>query len=54
LTSFGATTRYVDEEPHLLIALENLIHASAGAWHRAKRGRYRDDIAIAVAKLGIS
>lgn len=36
---------------HPLIACEDLIHAAAQGWQDDKGGRYRDDIAIAVADL---
>lgn len=36
---------------HPVTAVEHLIFAAANAWQDAKQGRYRDDIAIAVAAL---
>jgi hypothetical protein len=36
---------------HVLIACEELVLEAAGRWQKAKGGRYRDDIAIAVTKL---
>ena len=38
--------------PHPLTACENLIYTAANGWQNDKGGRYRDDIAIAVADLG--
>ncbi|KAL3800323.1 hypothetical protein HJC23_003619 [Cyclotella cryptica] len=37
---------------HPLTACENLIYTAASGWQQDKGGRYRDDIAIAVADLG--
>lgn len=39
---------------HPLLACEDLIHAAAQGWQADKGGRYRDDIAIAVADLEAS
>ena len=36
---------------HPVAAAEHLIFAAANAWQQAKQGRYRDDIAIAVAAI---
>jgi len=36
---------------HPLLACEDLIYAAAQGWQQDKGGRYRDDIAIAVADL---
>lgn len=36
---------------HPLLACEDLIRAAAQGWQEDKGGRYRDDIAIAVADL---
>jgi len=36
---------------HPVTAAEHLIFAAANAWQQAKQGRYRDDIAIAVAAI---
>ena len=38
--------------PHPLTACENLIYTAANGWQNDKGGRYRDDIAIAIADLG--
>lgn len=40
-------------ETHVLTACEMLISAAASEWQRAKQGRYRDDIAIAVSTIRI-
>jgi len=42
---------YEDDGPHLLTACEELIREAARRWEKAKQGRYRDDIAIAVSRL---
>jgi hypothetical protein len=39
------------EASHPLLACEDLIYAAAQGWQKDKGGRYRDDIAIAVADL---
>ncbi len=39
---------------HPLLACEDLIFAAAQGWQEDKGGRYRDDIAIAVADLGLN
>ena len=44
-----ANSLFEKDGPHLLTALEQLIYMSAQGWDQAKQGRYRDDIAIAVA-----
>ena len=38
---------------HPLLVCEDLIYAAAQGWQEDKGGRYRDDIAIAVADLGV-
>lgn len=38
--------------PHPLTACEKLIYTAANGWQNDKGGRYRDDIAIAIADLG--
>merc|ERR1739844_814644 len=48
-----ANSLYVKEGPHPLSACESLITTAASAWWKAKNGRYRDDIAIAVSKLSL-
>lgn len=48
-----AHSLYVNEGPHPLSACESLITTAASAWWKAKNGRYRDDIAIAVSKLSL-
>ena len=48
-----ANSLYVNEGPHPLSACESLITTAASAWWKAKNGRYRDDIAIAVSKLSL-
>jgi len=48
-----AHSLYVDEGPHPLSACESLITTAATAWWKAKDGRYRDDIAIAVSKMNL-
>lgn len=48
-----AHSLYVDEGPHPLSACESLITTAATAWWKAKDGRYRDDIAIAVSKMSL-
>jgi hypothetical protein len=48
-----ATNEITDvEASHPLLACEDLIYAAAQGWQKDKGGRYRDDIAIAVADLG--
>jgi len=49
-----AMSLYIDDAPHPLSACESLITTAASQWYRAKNGRYRDDIAIAVSKLSLS
>jgi len=44
---------YQKDGPHLLTALEQLIYFAASGWEKAKRGTYRDDIAISVSELRI-
>ena len=46
-----ASSLFQKDGPHLLTALEQLIYMSAQGWDQAKQGRYRDDIAIAVAQI---
>lgn len=43
----------VGQTIHLLTACEDLIYAAAQGWQEDKGGRYRDDIAIAVADLEV-
>ena len=38
---------------HPLLACEDLIFAAAQGWQEDKGGRYRDDIAIAIADLEV-
>lgn len=49
-----AISLYEDDGPHPLSACESLITTAASAWWRAKNGRYRDDIAIAISKLSLT
>lgn len=44
---------YGKDGRHVLTACEELISAAATGWQRAKQGRYRDDIAIAVSTIRI-
>lgn len=53
IASTVATSLYADDGPHPLSACETLITTAASAWWQAKNGQYRDDIAIAVSKLGL-
>ena len=46
-----AISMYDKDGPHLMTALEQLIYLAAAGWEHAKRGTYRDDIAIAVVQL---
>ena len=46
------TTEEGTRTPHPLTACENLIYTAANGWQNDKGGRYRDDIAIAIADLG--
>eukprot|EP00550_Attheya_septentrionalis_P008464 CAMPEP_0198283914 /NCGR_PEP_ID=MMETSP1449-20131203/3499_1 /TAXON_ID=420275 /ORGANISM="Attheya septentrionalis, Strain CCMP2084" /LENGTH=438 /DNA_ID=CAMNT_0043980815 /DNA_START=49 /DNA_END=1365 /DNA_ORIENTATION=- len=51
---FHDTTTDIDDDAtrkHVLIACEELVLEAGGRWQKARGGRYRDDIAIAVAKL---
>ncbi|VEU34530.1 unnamed protein product [Pseudo-nitzschia multistriata] len=48
-----ARSMYEDESPHLLTAMEQIIYTAAAGWERAKRGTYRDDIAISVCAIRI-
>ena len=48
-----ATSMYDKDGPHLLTALETQIYVSAAGWEKAKRGEYRDDIAISVSEIRI-
>jgi len=48
-----ASSMYDKEGPHLLTALEQLIYLGAAGWEKAKRGTYRDDIAISVSEIRI-
>lgn len=52
IASTLATSLFHDDT-HLLTACEQLISAAATGWQRAKQGRYRDDIAIAVSTIRI-
>lgn len=47
------TTEEGSRKPHPLTACENLIYTAANGWQNDKGGRYRDDIAIAVADLEV-
>ena len=38
---------------HPLLVCEDLIYAAAQGWQEDKGGRYRDDIAISIADLGV-
>ncbi len=49
-----ANSLYIEDSPHPLSACESLITTAASSWWKAKNGRYRDDIAIAVSKLSLS
>jgi len=42
---------YDGKNSHPLLACEDLIYAAANGWQKDKGGRYRDDIAIAIADL---
>jgi serine/threonine protein phosphatase PrpC len=46
-----ATALYIDDTLHPLSACEALITTAANEWWKAKNGRYRDDIAIAISKI---
>lgn len=46
-----AMSLFVDDKMHPLSACEKLITTAANEWWKAKNGRYRDDIAIAITKL---
>lgn len=46
-----AKAMYDDHGVHPITAVEHLVFAAANAWQQDKQGRYRDDIAIAVATL---
>lgn len=48
-----AVSMYEKDGPHLLTAMEQLIYVAAAGWERAKRGTYRDDIAISVSDIRI-
>jgi serine/threonine protein phosphatase PrpC len=48
-----AASMYDKDGPHLLTALETQIYMSAAGWEKAKRGEYRDDIAISVSEIRI-
>lgn len=48
-----AHSLFEEEGPHLLTACEALIKGAAAGWHTVHRGRYRDDIAIAVSRIRI-
>jgi serine/threonine protein phosphatase PrpC len=49
-----ATALYIDDALHPLSACEALITTAANEWWKAKNGRYRDDIAIAISKIKLS
>jgi len=53
IASTLAPSLYDTNGTHVLTACEMLITAAASGWQRAKQGRYRDDIAIAVSTLRI-
>jgi len=42
-----------EQQTHPLLAIEDLINAAAKGWQEKQGGRYRDDIAIAVADLEV-
>lgn len=46
-----ATTQDGQDASHPLLACEDLIYAAAQGWQDDKGGRYRDDIALAIADL---
>ena len=46
-----ARALFDDAGAHPVAAVEHLIFAAANAWQQSKQGRYRDDIAIAVATI---
>jgi hypothetical protein len=50
---YGSNDGSKEEQPasNPLLACEDLIYAAAQGWQDDKGGRYRDDIAIAVADL---
>jgi hypothetical protein len=48
-----APSLFDENGTHVLTACEMLISAAASGWQRAKQGRYRDDIAIAVSTIRI-
>jgi hypothetical protein len=48
-----ALSLFDEDGPHPLTACEMLISIAASGWQRAKQGRYRDDIAIAVSTIRI-
>jgi serine/threonine protein phosphatase PrpC len=45
-------TKKAEGTRHPLLSCEDLIYAAAQGWEKDKGGRYRDDIAMAVADLG--
>jgi len=49
-----ATALYIDDSLHPLSACETLITTAANEWWKAKNGRYRDDIAIAISKIKLN
>jgi len=51
ISTVMAAALFEDDSDHPLTACERLISIAAASWQRAKEGRYRDDIAIAVSKL---
>lgn len=51
IVSHAAKGLYGEGNNHPLLACEDLIYAAANGWQKGKGGRYRDDIAIAVADL---
>jgi serine/threonine protein phosphatase PrpC len=51
IASVLAAALFNENSDHPLTACERLISIAAASWQRAKEGRYRDDIALAVSKL---
>jgi serine/threonine protein phosphatase PrpC len=51
IASVLAASLFDENSDHPLTACERLISIAAASWQRAKEGRYRDDIALAVSKL---
>jgi serine/threonine protein phosphatase PrpC len=51
VASILSESLFEDEGQHLLSACESLVSMAAAGWQKARQGRYRDDIAIAVTKI---